>query len=265
MRWTEINEAPIGDIQTHGDFTKPGSFRQDDLSLATQKRQDKIRRVLQKAPIMIDLHFVNLKYPVDVITHIGPEKDKLGFVTPAMLMHNWGIEIEPKIDALNLVYVQNEGNDRVPLTPWIIAHRLSHSFEYVTGDLYFIKRDLGNTFQQMLEKVEECYSPVSMSLSGVRGKGMAWSTIANVFGTTRTSREKQYKDGRAMEWFHECFAQFCVIGDIKFNPAPAEIGPHISVPWGRREVDEYFASLRKILIDGFSEMLNGCVGKILVF
>lgn len=257
MRWIEINEEPIGDIYLHGDFSKPGSFRQDDLSLTTQKRQDKIKRVLQKAPIMIDLHFVNLKYTVDLTQHLIHDKFKIGFVKADILSHDWGIDITPKSDALNLVYVQNEGSDRIPLTPWVIAHRLSHSFAY-TNDLYFEQQNLFKTFQTMMDKVQDSYSSVDM-------QRISWETIAEVFGTTRASREKQYAKNRAMEWAHECFAQLCVVGEIKFNKAPAEIGGHISVPWGIREVDEYFESLKRILTAGFTSMLQGSVGKILVF
>jgi hypothetical protein len=260
LRYAEIiTEAPIGNIETHGDFTKPGSFQQDDLSLTTPKRQAKIRRVLAKAPILIDLHFVNMPHAFDASDlqyHIKYNaQQQMGYMTPEQLAERWYVDIVPRPDALNLVYLQNEGDDRVPMTPWIIAHRLGHLF-YHTNQLMVDR--LMKQFLSTLEKSADKYN-----VEGKRWHNPSWPDLAKVFGTTRACREGLMVQGRIMEWFYDCFAQMCVMDDIKFNKAPETIGKFLGND--PRGVDREFANLHENLLIGFDNLLNGAVGKIMVF
>lgn len=261
MHLIDLFEAPIANIYTHGDFDHPGSFRADDLSLATAKRQEKIKRVLQKAPIEIDLHFFNQAHPIrangqfDIRFYLATAPERLGhYLTPEQVT-KWWLPIIPKPNALNLVLVNNEGDARLPMTPWIIAHRLSHAFQYAEP---FLHRDAWSAFQTMLDKVMDDYDLPWFSSHSLRSS----HTLAPIFGTTRAAREGMIEKGRAGEWFHDCFAQLCITGDIRFNPAPDDIKGHRGdASW----VDRQFTKLRQILLDTFREMLTNSVGKILVF
>lgn len=265
MRWTEITESPIGDIYTHGDFFKSGSIRQDDLSLATKKRQDKIKRVLEKAPVLIDLHFVNLPEMIDIQKHVGPtlysQVNNIGFLSKEQIKQKYNVDIDIVPNAINLVYVQNEGTDRIPLTPWIIAHRLGHVF-YYPEETKFEIRDLLDLFQKILTDVADLYSD-----EGVEPR---WEMLAPTFGTTRACREGMIRETRVAEWFYDCFAQMCVIGDIKFNKAPYKI-PYPPYEFFIKEkmnsdiINRYFEIIRKKMILEFNKMLHQAVGKILVF
>ena len=262
MRWIELHEMPIGNIYTHGDFSKPGSLRQDDLSLTTQKRQDKIKRVLQKAPVLIDLHFVNLAEMIDVGEHIKNSfPPKLGFKTKQELKQQWGIDIKIVPNAVNLIYVQNEGTDRVPLTPWIIAHRLGHAFAYPM-ETKFTLRDILDYFTDAIKKISYIYAD--------NDSGPDNPTLAKIFGTTRACREGLIKTGRTAEWLYDCFAQLCVIGDIKFNKAPESIMDANNHPFTADAVQQHhtnivFKDLREFLIGGFHEMLKEVIGQALIF
>jgi hypothetical protein len=249
MRLSELLEAPIGDIFLHGDFSRAGSFRQDDLSLASAKRQDKIKRVLQKAPVLIDLHFVNLTQRINIRTHLEPQWPPIkGYMSSAELADRWNINIAPQSNAFNLVSLQNEGDARIPLTPWIIAHRLSHAFEY--GDR-FAQRAILDEFYRRLNRVSDFYSK--------RQFGLIFKQLPHIFGTTKACREdKVIREG---EWFHDCFAQMCVVGDIRFNPAPHDIAGHTTDP---TIIDQEFVALRQTMLTGFKQLLERGIGKILV-
>lgn len=261
MFLNDLFEAPIANIYTHGDFSQPGSLRADDLSLATPKRQEKIVRVLRKSPIEIDLHFVNLAAPAvnaqghfDIRFYLGEYPERFGYVSPAR-MKEWWLEITPRPDALNLVLVENEGADRLPLTPWIIAHRLSHAFQYAEPLLH---TKIYNLFLSALDKVISAYLPLIDRLWG----SVNYDVLAPIFGTTRATREGLIKAGRVGEWFHDCFAQMCITGDIRFNAAPAEL---LDYPGKQAAADKALAKLRVQMLDYFHQMLNNSVGKIILF
>jgi len=253
-----LTEAPIGDIHTHGDFSKPGSLRQDDLSLATPKRQDKIKRVLQKAPVLIDLHFVNQPHHIDIRQHLV--SNPLGFISVENLQSRYDINITPRRDAVNIVMMQNEGDDRVPLTPWIIAHRIAHIFEYSN---HFELRDLLDEFFKTLENTADAYPDQSKRFHRV-----PYTEIARTFGTTRACREGLIKPNRVIEWLFDSFAQMCVTGTIRFNPAPPDITDEKGNTYRttkQSEIDQLFNAFRDRLINGFTMILRDAVGKIMVF
>lgn len=261
----DLFEAPIGNIYTHGDFSQPGSLRADDLSLASSKRQEKIIRVLRKAPIAIDLHLVNLAAPVanrdghfDISFYLKQYPERFGrYLTPEQ-MKDWWVPITPRQDALNLVMIENEGDNRIPMTPWIIAHRLSHAFEYAEPLLF---QKIWKLFLSTLEQVVDSYGLWRMNIPGGSGSPH-FALLVPIFGTTRAAREGLIKPGRAGEWYHDCFAQMCVTGDIRFNAAPEGIRGGRGDP---TSVDESFAYLRTKMLRYFHEMLNNSIGKILVF
>lgn len=247
----DLFEAPIADIQTHGDFTQPGSLRADDLSLATAKRQDKIKRVLQKTPIEIDLHILNMADPVkangnfDIRYHLTDNRARVGYLQPSQVAQYW-TPITPRPQALNLLYVQNEGDDRLPLTPWIIAHRLSHAFEYAEP---LLADKLFKAFLSALEEVQDSFPH--------QGAAPPFHQLAWLYGTTKACRERMIRKNRSGEWFHDCFAQMCVTGDIRFNVASRSL-PNAVV------VNDIFERLRTKLLSGFRAMLDNSVGQILV-
>jgi hypothetical protein len=257
MHLLDLFEAPIGDIYTHGDFTQPGSLRGDDLSLTSPKRQDKIRRVLQNAPVLIDLHFVNLPDQINLNQHIqGSYPPKIGYLTPDQVSKQW-LSITPRPDALNLVYLQNEGDDRIPLTPWIIAHRMSHALGH--GEPAAFNQLYDQVFLGTLQQVADQYQKGHVTPKFV--------TLAKVFGTTNACRTGQIKPNRTGEWLHDSLAQMCVVGDIRFNPAPSTIEEDQAIfqTANLDAVNQLFTKLRNQLLSGFRAILNNGIGDILVF
>jgi hypothetical protein len=254
-----ITESPIGDIHTHGDFTQPGSLRKDDLSLTTPKRQNKIKQVLQKAPVLIDLHFVNQKNPIDIDQHLKQPQwgGGIGFTSPEQLQLLYNITITANPHAVNIVMLQNEGDERLPLTPWIIGHRIGHLL-YHAHQLDF--EEIFRKFFSRLEGIQVEYKGDSMI-------DLPFPVIAKVFGTTRACREGMIRAGRVAEWVYECFAQMCVIGTIAFNPAPPTIGDGKATYTTDETlyVNKLFGRCRAYLLEEFTKLLKQTIGQIVVF
>ncbi len=260
----DLFEMPISGIHTYGDMSKPGSFRVDDLRMVSSPQaHEKIVRVLRKAPVDIELHFVNLPYPVNANYHFS-DKVGIGILNPEKFNTRYGFKLKLNKNALNLAYVENEGTDRVRMTPWIIAHRLSHIFAISTV--------LEDEWHTMWDKLRQVMRHISWRFHLPSGRTVDVDLLAYAFGTTSICREGRLT--QPAEWFHECFAQFCVTGEVRFNSA-SNVSMRINVGkmWPsevKMDVndisffDNKLKNLSVYLMSEFSKLLTQGVGKLLV-
>ena len=98
-------------------------------------------------------------------------------------------------DTITIVYVSNTGAGKVPLTPWIMAHRFGHAIQasnrrngfhtWVEAEKYL--------FNDVNERIEEIYNK---TVRGGRGGGFNtanteyYNALFNIIGTQRSSRTK---------------------------------------------------------------------------
>jgi hypothetical protein len=90
----------------------------------------------------------------------------------------------------------------------MIAHRMSHVFsQRLDTSNYIVFNNLWFIFNAILEQVRNSYTFTSHSDL----------YLSRLFGTTGACRRNNlFSTG---EWLHEHFAQYCVTGKIRFNPA----------------------------------------------
>lgn len=268
----DLFEAPISGIHTYGDMTEPGSFRAADLSMiATPKAHEKITRVLQKAPVDIELHFLNMPEKIrNIDRHLSAREPKdidaklinVGFMTPQRFEARYHERLRANPNALNAVYVENEGNSRVRMTPWIIAHRLSHAIGIGNGAGTEFSRQYVKYFYDPIHDIGKYYDPK-----------IYWDEelveLAHAFGTTAAARNGTFTNWG--EWYHDCFAQFCITGDIRFKKAEETFEnkhnftyrlphPQGSIP----AIDSAFEEMRANLKTMFTDMLTERIGQIVV-
>jgi hypothetical protein len=193
-------------------------MRADDIGIVTnQKAQVKIRRVLEKAPLPINLVFVNHPHAYSDPENIGdPDRSLVGghmqnfkrasgTMSEEQFYATYGVALKNEPGSLTAVFAFNEGTDRMPLTPWLIAHRLCHLVEEAYGSgkggMAPIMVDLQNRWSQL------GYDAV--------GTTSIQEFLCDI-GTTKTCR-----DGTLVnigEFVAECFAQYLITGRIKLNP-----------------------------------------------
>lgn len=194
-------------IRTYGDLTKAGSFRKADLNLIRKPQyQDNLRHHLRKMPVPLTLHFVNAAEPVrgmaQLRRHIG-NPNRVGLLELDEIKRMYGADIEPASAAVNFVLVENESQTRYPLTPWIIAHRLSHAFHYTNnrGSPWYIK---------VVKQIEHDITN-QLTLQRPYGAGLEW--FSGILGTAA---------GRAgiddyIEFWPEVFASWCIRRDLPID------------------------------------------------
>jgi len=227
MRATEfITEAPLTDYVPLGDFNKPGPFRSKvDKKLVTHPTaQLKTAKFFEQTPYDFRLFFSNIP---------GTAKStELGAVDEATVRSIFGAAadqiLEGHEDAITVVFLGNYGDQRVMMTPWIMAHRIGHAIQ-ATG------RRKGMDQWRTVE--QHFFKAINQKLAEVYGKPIArdmhsyyldyrrsseYNALFNAIGTQRSSREGQIN--RPYEFMYEMFAQYIQTGTVTLNPFPAQLG-----------------------------------------
>jgi hypothetical protein len=277
-----ITEAPLQDYVPMGDFDKPGPFRGPDKKLVPHPtNQLKTQRFLEKTPYDFRLFFSNIP---------GTGKySEYGPADSAKLQEIFGNEqaqqiIDGSDDAITVVFVGNKGDAKVPLTPWMMAHRFGHAIQagvrqnkswsqWGEVEKHF--------FSQVNSMLEEYYGKASSSRFGVTPNSMRgdltpeYNALFNAIGTQRSSRQNQIK--RPYEFLYELFAQYLGTGKVTLNPLPASLG-YGRKNWGNpsqylnmkseyrnnEDAKEATDILGRDLEYMFDDLLNSYVGTIFV-
>lgn len=282
MRAKEFTtEAPITDFEPMGDFNKPGPFRGVDKKLVPHPtNQLKAVKFFQQTPYDFRLFFSNIpgtgKYaeygpmsPENVKRIFGKYADKI---------------INGSQDAITVVFVGNSGVDKVPLTPWMMAHRFGHAIQ---ADA---RKNSGwhvwtEAEKHFFNNVNECLTEYYGKTTNSRERSWRdsfkfdlrreYSALFNAIGTQHSSRSG--KINRPYEFLYEIFAQYLGTGSIKFNPIPANLG-YGRQNWGnpskylnikpkyrdeseRQDIANTLAYDMQLMFD---DVLSNCVGKIFV-
>ncbi|MFZ9956850.1 MAG: hypothetical protein ACO3E1_12100 [Flavobacteriales bacterium] len=278
MRATEfIIEAPLKDYVPLGDFDKPGPFRGADKKLVPHPtNQLKAVNFFKNTPYDFRLFFSNIP---------GTSKwSATGEMTPVRLRDTFGEKVANQLidgseNSITGLFIGNMGDEKVPLTPWMMAHRIGHAIAIAALN------EGGNNAWAQLEKhffkgihklLKDFYGikKDNRSLGPFnRALRQEYSALFNAIGTQHSSRTGQIK--RPYEFVFEMFAQYIGTGKITLNPLPKrkEYGRKA---WGRstqslnmrpkkQEESVYTTEvLAKDMEIMFDDVLSNSVGKILV-
>jgi len=275
-----ISEAPLKDYEPMGDFQKPGSFndKRDKKLIQNPVNTQKVFKFFENTPYDFRI------FPVNV-----PglrQHSETGIVSPAYIQKMFvkqpeiaaTILQEQDDDTITIVYVSNTGAGKVPLTPWIMAHRFGHAIQASNrqNGFYTWGEAEKYLFNVVNEQIEEIYNRTVRggSRGGFNtGNTEYYNALFNIIGTQRSSRQNQIT--RPYEFLYELFAQFLQTGDVKLNPFPREL-PYGKAAWGRKstltadtsyddsELTNAADSLSSTMRYAFDDVLNEACNKIFV-
>lgn len=275
-----ITEVPLQSYTPMGDFDKPGPFRGPDKRLVPHPTNIlKTQRFLEQTPYDFRLFFSNIS-GTGKYSEYGPVDDD------NKLREIFGPEVAQTIidgsdDAITVVFVGNKGDAKVPLTPWIMAHRFGHAIQ--AG----VRKNRGwsawgeterHFFTQVNQMLEEYYGKAGRDQYSRTMKfdlTPEYNALFNAIGTQRSSRSNEIK--RPYEFLYELFAQYLGTGKVTLNPLPTNLG-YGRKAWGtpskylnikpefRNESDraEATAMLANDMGYMFDDVLSSSVGKIFV-
>lgn len=234
-----IDEMALAKYQTFGDFDKPGSFTGVDKKLVPHpKNIQKATKFFEQTPYDFRLFFAN-------ISGLGKYRET-GPVRHRTLQQMFNKEQSDEIingseDTITVIYVNNVGDRKVMMTPWIMAHRFGHAIQAGSSQ--------DSTWSAWSEVERHFFSQINQILVNDYGKqaGAAtrrintddafrlalsteYNALFNAIGTQRSSRERQIN--RPYEFMYEMFAQYLKTGTVTLNPLPNSI-PYGKMVFGR--------------------------------
>jgi hypothetical protein len=267
-----LKESPITDYKTFGDFSKNSSFKdkRDRFLITNQKTIEYVKKKFGKTEYNINMYFVN--------SAKAKKWSEVGKVDIEWVRNNLGDDVADHIkskmndDAINIIFTNNNGAERVNMTAWMMAHRLAHALaNEQNGKLSMVYKDAGELFINSLNELFKCYNvPEIKNMSKYyygpeqRNQQLLIKHIGQKICTFRSARE-----GIIRDWFeilNELIAQCVITGTIKFNEPPNEIKYNRST-YRLKDKEEAFSILSnlerdmKYMID---DILSSAVNRIFV-
>lgn len=287
--WEKQPTLPIPGLDQE-DKKKATNFKRygwhwDDFSILTSKGGiEKLNRKWLKVPQQVEMYLLRNKtaYKQQEIGAVSETQLKLTLGlnvvgSPQEMKGPMDIYINP--DAINIIYTNNLGADRMPFTYWTAAHRLGHA----------IKGDYGyNEFIKLLETeiasiIKEVYGKTMTRQYRVfdRDSDQIVTEFIKQIGTMKSARDGTVRN--IYEFGYELLAQYMLSGKIKFNKIPTSFGKrgtfgrrgtYTGMPAygtrggpGEAEVEDYNEMLWSLArgLEYYAEQaLDNVVGKIFV-
>jgi len=217
------------------------------------------------------------------------------------------IGIDPKMvkddhDAITVIYVGNAAGEKVPLTPWTMAHRFAHAISRMTSTkagtrgrgashgASWMSTYVVPSYKQFEDAVERTLKrlagsalptePSSFSNYGYSGRRTSRDTVlkhvGHSIGTMASARNKKLRN--STEFGHELMAQYIMNGGIKlqeFTGQPEQATLAVTGhAWGRpqhrqtgvpvRQANQLVNHLENELNDLAETVLSECVGEVFV-
>lgn len=270
------NESPIGDFEllgNWGDKAPKYGFKKDDIGILTNaKAVEKIKRQWFKTQERFDFYFLRSVNAKDAI--------EIGEVSEDYLRDRLKIQLQPHADAITVIFTNNTGDERIPMTGWAMAHRFGHAIRR-TNEWQYFNNEFMLEFKKLLKEVYNHEIRLS-NYAGTYQLGVDENSIsqkaihllATAIGTMKSARTNDLRNFN--EFQYELLAQYLLTGGIKFNPLPAQLV--MNYAWGRpsnalrgnvggeagvewNEVLHNIADQFDSILDG---MLGGLVGRIFV-
>jgi len=274
-------ETPIGDYKPIGDFSKRQSFKdkRDRMLIQHPRSIERMRKKFDNTEYNFNLFFVNSKE--------GKEHKEVGMVKLDYVRKNLGDEVADAVanatdasDSINVIFTNNDGDERMPFTAWIAAHRLGHAFAREGGSRpnYNQYKEASDHLIRGLSSIMQSYGAQDFpdsdrKMMGIDNWGARNNTRQNQLtmlhffqhvATFKSARDKNLRD-----WFevlNELIAQYLTTGKIKFNKAPQSFGGRERKYYLKNAEDandeiETLARDMQYMIDG---IMGSLVGSILV-
>lgn len=261
MRYHELAEAPLNDLELHGDLDNEGSFRASDMrAIKSPVWQLKAKNAFAKTPFVFNVYLYNGENGiVDFSTEDGYEhklntrelkhlSDKVGhgLIPETLISKLIGRPYNGK-GFITAILFDNEGSNRLGLTPWILAHRISHAIEEGDYAIEFVKR--------VRSLMAELNDGADFSRSE-RNSYIYWMPIV---GTMRSARNGDLATSPG-EFAVELMTQYLIQGQITLNaPKPSDFGNRNTAAQATIIDDIRYHS--KKLNAAAKEMFGMCVGK----
>lgn len=283
-------EMPINTFEKKGDWSENAPLHMYDKPsikmLNNPKYEEKIKYKWNNLKQDIDIYVVRSKQ--------SKRYREIGEVSPEFVKEKLGLDIPIDDTHITMIFTNNVGDEKIPLTPWIMAHRFAHALAPIHDSArgnysdkafrnrqwteaddavdYIIDWTLKNGYGVQLKPGIDSYGNYrELNYASLNQKRLA---MANVLGTFKSARDNNLR--QPFELTNELIAQFIIEGSIRLNTNLPERIPYGRMAWGRPAHNLFkIKDQEALLTDGIERaesviggeiesMLMEAVGKIFV-
>lgn len=228
--------------------------------------------------------------PVDIYLVKGKLARKyveLGRVNYDYIRDEMKLDILPDSDHITIIYTQNTGAEKIPATPWTLAHRFGHALARVSG------RGMQNDqYEEIRKAVDRLFSTIGMDVYGRkimstddmynsysvedrRRNRKLRKELGHALGTFKSARDRRLRED--FEFVNEIIAQYIITGKVKLKrDFPRVLATKYT--WGRpsgiwrkplteedkEDLDNYISNVENELEYLIDDALNAAIGDIFV-
>jgi len=226
-----LQEMPIGNFGMIGAWDKGPDkkrygYKSDDIRLLTNPvAVDKIHKKWSNTKETFDFYFVR--------TPEGKKYLEYGEVTPEWVKKNLMLDITPRPDTITVIFTNNIGQERIPMTAWAIAHRFGHAIKNMPHFKDF-EREVQSYFNTIFRSAynfepRRAYGYSDQDNRRRQDTETMSRHLAHGIGTMKSARDRKIVNSN--EFLYELLAQYLITGHIKLNTPPPKLG---SSAFGRR-------------------------------
>jgi len=217
------SEMPITNFELLGKWGPESKrlygYNRQDIGILTNPRAvEKIHKLWSNTDFDFDFYFLRSK---EAYT-----KREIGQVDTKWVKDNLGIEIEPRPDTITIIFTNNTGTEKIPMTAWAIAHRLGHAIRREgIFDVYLMK-EVENDFKELLKHA------YGLSTNYQRfSNEKELRALAHAVGTMKSATRGKLVN--FYEFVYEIVAQYIVTGHVRFNDLPKNLPLDKKMAWGK--------------------------------
>lgn len=227
-------EDALDTLDVQGDWNDGKSHGYDKPSLKMMQNPATVERIKKK--------WSKLPYDIDMYIVKGPKihnYTELGRVSYDFVRDKLNLKIDVDDDKITVIYTNNKGSEKVPLTPWTLAHRLGHAMarDNISRDSLNMYTEINKTINKLLLEVAKFYGRNSLTKE-VRS-GYSYNKIpdeklkkALVYGLATFKSARDRKLRASFEFTNELIAQYVITGKVTLNKELPKMLP-LSYAWGK--------------------------------
>lgn len=258
-----LTEMPITNFQLLGKWNKPqnlGWTPQDKGILTNPAAVEKIHKKWSNTEENFDFYFVKQPGAAKFI--------ETGEVTPQWVKEKLKLDIQPDPNNITVIFTNNRGDEKVPMTAWIMAHRMGHAIRRGNNNWENFSNELQKDFGRILKEAYH-YGYGGGYGSNYQGDQQALLALAQVVATMRSARMNNLRNFNELNY--ELLAQRLLTGHIKFNPLPRCITPDPRKAWGNSIGRRYCGDPEELVewggvlegyADQYEHLLDGIIQSI---
>ena len=233
-----LKEMPITNFQTLGKWgpdDRPRGYNKQDIGILTNpKAVEKVHRQWSNSKENFDLYFIRQPNAAKFI--------ETGEVTPEWVKEKLSLDIHPVGDHITVIFTNNKGAEKIPMTAWTMAHRLGHALTRTNGlgnnkTMYNkefvteVEKDFKNIVRQMFPKqIQQPSGWTPYNDQKPNPYTVQPLHIAYIVGSMKSARERNLRN--FFEFSHELTAQYLITGKVKFNPLTKSVLLRNRMAWG---------------------------------